>query len=374
MADPIYVTKPYLPPLAELIPLLEGIWERRILSNSGPLHRELEARLCAFLGVDHISLMNNGMIALSAAMEAAGVRGDVITTPYSFVATSHAVRLEQLNPVFVDIRAEDLNIDPAAVEAAITPRTRAIMAVHVYGNPCDVEALQRIADRHGLALIYDAAHAFGVTYRGRGLLSYGDFATLSFHATKAFNTFEGGAVIAASAAGKGRIDSYRNFGIADEVNIPAVGTNGKMSEFNAAVGLLQLDHFNHIRTQRRRVDQIYREGLAGIEGVEPLAIPPGTEPNFSYFPILVRPSYPLDRDGLYEALRSADIHSRRYFYPLLSSLPMYRDLPSAAPGALPVATRAAEQILCLPIYPDLPEAEQQRVIHAIRAAPASRQG
>jgi dTDP-4-amino-4,6-dideoxygalactose transaminase len=271
----------------------------------------------------------------------------------------------RLEPVFVDIRPSDLNIDPAKIEAAITPRTRAIVAVHVYGNPCDVEAIAEIAARHRLKVIYDAAHAFGVRYRGKGLLGHGDYSTLSFHATKAFNTFEGGAVVAASAGHKARIDSLRNFGIADEVNIPTVGTNAKMSEFNAALGLLQLDHFEHVRAERARVDRRYRELLADVDGIDCLAIPEDVEPNHSYFPVLVRPSFRVDRDALYEELKREGIYSRRYFYPLLSSLPLYAEAASAAPANLPVATEAAAQILCLPIYPDLSDEEQARILAVV---------
>lgn len=367
LSKPIFVTRPYLPPLNEFIPLLEQIWDSRILTNSGPFHIALEARLRDYLAVENISLMTNGMLALSAAIEAAGIQGEVITTPYSFVATTHAVKMEQLTPVFVDVRPSDLNIDPTLIEAAITPRTSAIVAVHCYGNPCAVEEIDEIASRHGLRVIYDAAHAFGVRYRGRGLLSYGDFATLSFHATKAFNTFEGGAVISRHSTDRVAVDCARNFGIADETNIPGLGTNAKMSEFNAALGVLQLDHFADVRRARQRVDSRYRELLSGIEGIDCLAIPPDTEPNFSYFPVLVRPEYPLGRDGLYEALKSAGILSRRYFFPLLSNLPMYREFASAAPERLPVATLAAEQVLCLPIYPDLAEDDQRRIVDVIAA-------
>jgi dTDP-4-amino-4,6-dideoxygalactose transaminase len=286
----------------------------------------------------------------------------VITTPYSFVATTHAVRMGSLEPVFVDIRRSDLNIDPGLIEAAITPRTSAIVAVHCYGNPCDVDSIEAIAARHGLMVIYDAAHAFGVRRHGRSVLSYGDFATLSFHATKAFNTFEGGAVIAGSAA----VDSFRNFGIADEVNIPFIGTNAKMSEFNAALGVLQLRHFEQVRQGRKRVDALYREALAGRAGIECLPIPDGVEPNHSYFPIFVTPDFPVSRDGLYERLKADGIYARRYFYPLLSTLPLYGGLPSAAPDNLPVATTAAEQILCLPIFPDLSDSDLERVLRVIR--------
>ncbi len=368
MSDPIYVTRPYLPPLAELMPMLEQIWATRVLTNNGPFHVQLEKRLGEIFGSPHISLMANGMIALAAAIDSADLDGEVITTPYSFVATTHAVKIGRLTPVFVDIRREDFNIDPARIEAAITPRTCAIVAVHVYGNPCAVEEIDAIAKRHQLKVIYDAAHAFGVRYRGRGLASFGDFAALSFHATKAFNTFEGGAVVAADAAGKAAVDSRRNFGIADEVTIPAIGTNGKMSEFNAALGLLQLDHFEHVRLERQRVDRLYRELLEQVDGIDCVAIPEGVEPNYSYFPILVRPDFRTSRDGLYEELKRIGIYSRRYFYPLLSSLPMYRDLPSAASDNLPVACEVAEQILCLPIYPELTEPEQRRVVAAIEGS------
>ncbi len=367
-ADPLYVTRPFLPPLEEFLPLLAEIWDSRVLTNNGPFHQRFERELCELFGVDNLSLVTNGMLALSAVIEAAGVRGEVITTPYSFVATTHAVRMGNLEPVFVDIRRSDLNIDPDLIEAAITPRTSAIVAVHCYGNPCDVEAIEAIAARHGLTIIYDAAHAFGVRRLGRSVLSYGDFATLSFHATKAFNTFEGGAVIAGSAAGKQAVDRFRNFGIADEVSIPFIGTNAKMSEFNAALGVLQLRHFEAVRAARKRVDGLYRDALADVAGIDCLPIPDGVEPNFSYFPLFVTPDFPIGRDALYERLKAAGIYARRYFYPLLSSLPMYGELPSAAPGNLPVATIAAGQILCLPIFPDLSDSDLDRVLSVIRRA------
>ncbi|MGE5721462.1 MAG: DegT/DnrJ/EryC1/StrS family aminotransferase [Sphingomonadales bacterium] len=365
MAKPIYVTRPHLPPFAEFLPMLERIWDSRILTNNGPFHSQFEERLAALLEAENVVLVANGMLALALAIEAAGISGEVVTTPYSFVATSHAVKMGRLTPVFADIRPGDLNIDPAAIERAVTPRTSAIVAVHCYGNPCDVEAIQAIADRHGLTVIYDAAHAFGVRYRGRSLLANGDFSTLSFHATKAFNTFEGGAVVTPSADGRLALHRLRNFGIADEVTVPSVGTNAKMSEFNAALGLLQLDHFEESRRARARVDALYRELLAPVRGIDVLAIPAGVEPNFSYFPVLVRPDFPVSRDALYERLKAEEIYSRRYFYPLLSSLPMYRDLPSASAANLPVASALADQILCLPIYPDLSEEDQRRIAAAI---------
>lgn len=242
----IYVTRPYLPDLDELIPLLEQIWTNRILTNQGPFHQRFEASLSNFLEAEHVSLMCNGTVALNAAIAAAEIEGEVITTPYSFVATTHVIAMAGLKPVFVDVRPNDLTIDASRIEAAITSRTSAILAVHVYGNPCDVDAIETIAKRHGLKVIYDAAHAFGVRYRGESLLTRGDFATLSFHATKAFNTFEGGAVVSATAAGQRLVNNYRNFGFVDEVTIPAIGGNTKMSEFSAALGLLQLNHFEDV--------------------------------------------------------------------------------------------------------------------------------
>ena len=361
----MFVTRPYLPPLDELLPLLEGIWERRWLTNHGPLHQRFEAELRNFLSTPFISPTANGMLALEIAIEAAELSGEIITTPYSFVATTHAIRRSQLTPVFVDIRRDDVNMDPDRVEERITEKTSAIVAVHCYGNPCDLERLQDLADRHSLKLLYDAAHAFGVRHKGRSVLASGDFSTLSFHATKAFNTFEGGAVISKSASAKSVIDQLCNFGITDEVTIQAVGANAKMNEFSAALGLIQLTHFAHAQEGRRKVDKRYREALHNVPGIELIDIPPETEPNYSYFPVFVTEEFRLSRDGLYEELKSHGIMSRRYFYPLLSTLPMYRSFESAAPANLPVATRAAEQILCLPIYHDLSEADQDRVIEIL---------
>jgi len=366
----IYVTRPFLPDLHELIPLLEQIWTNRVLTNQGPFHQQFEEELSKFLDAERVSLVCNGMLALSAAIAAAELKAgsEVITTPYSFVATTHSIAMANLTPVFVDVRKRDLTIDPSRIEAAITPRTSAILGVHVYGNPCEVEAIQTIADRHDLKVIYDAAHAFGVRYRGKSLLGYGDFSTLSFHATKAFNTFEGGAVFSATDAGRQLVRNYRNFGFADELNIPAIGGNAKMSEFNAALGLLQLGHFEEVRRRRAEVDRRYRDLLAGIGGIDVLPIPEDVEPNHSYFPILVRPEFRVSRDELYEQLKNAGFYARRYFHPLLSSLPMYRDLPSAGEDRLPIATEASEQILCLPFYHDLAEDDQNRLVDVIRSS------
>jgi dTDP-4-amino-4,6-dideoxygalactose transaminase len=351
--------------------MLKEIWDSRVLTNNGPFHQRFEAELQSFLGVSQVSVVTNGMLALALALEAADLEGEVITTPYSFVATTHAVKMGRLKPVFVDIRPSDLNIDADQIEAAITPRTSAIVAVHVYGNPCAVEMIEDIAQRHGLKVIYDAAHAFGSRFRSRSVLSWGDFATLSFHATKAFNTFEGGAVVMQAGQNRRAVDDLRNFGIASEVDIPALGTNAKMSEFNAALGLLQLEHFGTVVEKRAAVDQRYRSWLADLPGIDPLSIPEEVEPNFSYFPVLVTDAFPIGRDELYQRLLESGIYSRRYFYPLLSSLPMYRDEPSAAAGRLPVARKAADQILCLPIYPDLTQADQARIVEAIRLAARS---
>ncbi len=364
--NPIYVTRPHLPPLSEFIPYLQKIWDSRVLTNSGPFHSELERSLCDTLGVEHISLFSNATIALVTALQALRINGEVITTPYSFVATSHALLWNGLTPVFVDIDQETLNIDPEKIEAAITPRTTAIMPVHCYGRPCDVEKIQRIADNYNLKVIYDAAHAFGVKHQKRSVLKHGDLSILSFHATKVFNTFEGGAIVCPDAKTKQHIDHLKNFGFVDETTVVAAGINGKMSEFNAALGLLQLKHLDKALARRKTIDRQYREGLKGTPGIHCLN---GNSPgltNSSYFPILVKPEFPISRDGLYRRLRDQNIFSRRYFFPLISDLPMYRTLPSASRCGLPVAVRASEQVLCLPIYPELSDSEQDHVIAIIR--------
>lgn len=350
---PIFVTQPYLPPLEEFIPYLEGIWERKILTNSGPLHEQLEAGLCDFLGVKHISLFTNGTIALVTALQALRVTGEVITTPYSFVATSHSLVWNGIKPVFVDIDPKTLNLDPGKIEAAITPQTTAIMPVHCYGHPCDVESIQRIADNYNLKVIYDAAHAFGVADKGGSILRHGDLSVLSFHATKVFNTFEGGAIICPDEKTKVRIDQLKNFGHVGEVTVVAPGINGKMSEVNAAFGLLQLKYVDGAIARRQRIDDAYRQNLANVKGVRLLEGSGEAVANFAYFPILIENEYPISRDQLYQNLKDAGINPRRYFYPLISDFPMYRGLPSASPSNLAVAGAAAKKVLCLPIYPDL---------------------
>ncbi|MDN6869211.1 dTDP-4-amino-4,6-dideoxy-D-glucose aminotransferase VioA [Aeromonas caviae] len=361
----IPVTQPFLPELSEFLPYLEKIWENRWLTNNGPFHQELEAKLMEYLGVEHVSLFNNATIALITALQAMRIHGEVITTPYSFVATSHSIMWNGLEPVFVDIDPKTFNIDPAKIEAAITPRTTAIMPVHCYSNPCDVEAIQKIADNYGLKVIYDAAHAFGVNYKGESILKWGDLSILSFHATKVFNTFEGGAIISPDAKTKQRIDHLKNFGIADELTVTAPGINGKMSEINAAFGLLQLKHIDKAMHQRQVIDARYRAKLVDIKGITLYQHDSDANSNFSYFPVLVEADYPLSRNALYEKLKANNILSRRYFYPLISNMPMYRGFSSAERSILPNSNEIADKVLCLPIYSDLDHFDQDAVISII---------
>lgn len=365
MSEPIFVTRPFLPPLADYVALLEQIWENRILTNGGPFHQSLERRLAAYLGAAEVSLTTNGALALEIAIDACDLSGDVITTPYSFVATTHSVKRGQLKPIFVDISPDDFNIDPAAIERAITPTTSAIVAVHCYGNPCAVANIETIANKYNLRVIYDAAHAFGVRLNDRSLFEWGDLSTISFHATKSYNTFEGGAIVSRTDFFKKKVETLKNFGIASEVDIPLVGTNAKMSELNAAMGHLQLDHYETIRLMRRAVDERYRKSLANVEGIHIPDIPRGVASNYSYFPILVKPEFAVSRDALYDRLKSNGIMSRKYFYPLLSNLPMYAEIDSAAQDNLPVANRVVKQVLCLPIYPGLSDHDIDRVVDLI---------
>ncbi len=364
-APMVYVTQPSLPPLEEFIPYLEQIWTSRKLANNGPFHQQLEQALCEYLGVPYISLFTNGTIALVTALQAHRITGEVITTPYSFVATAHSLLWNGIKPVFVDIHPDTLNLDPAKIEAAITPQTTAIMPVHCYGHPCDVDRIEAIADNYGLKVIYDAAHAFGVQWRGQSVLAHGDLSVLSFHATKVFNTFEGGAIISPDAKTKRRIDHLKNFGFVDEVTVVAPGINGKMSEFNAALGMVQLRHIDAALQKRKAIDARYREGLANVPGVRCLGDAGETRANYAYFPILIEPAYPLARDHLYQMLKERGIYARRYFHPLISEFPMYKALPSASAENLPVARLAAAQVLCLPIYPDLEMDVVDRVIGLI---------
>ena len=361
----IFVTKPVLPPLEEFMPYLQQIWNNKVLTNGGPFHQQLEKELCEYLGVEHICLFANGTLALVTALQALRITGEVITTPYSFVATSHALLWNGIKPVFADIDPNTLNLDPMRIEAAITPQTTAIMPVHCYGHPCDVEAIQQIADTYNLKVVYDAAHAFGVQCHCGSVLNYGDLSVLSFHATKVFNTFEGGAIVCPDAKTKVRIDHLKNFGHVGEVTVVAPGINGKMSEFNAALGVLQLKYIDQALARRKEIDTAYRKQLRDVKGIHCLQDAGEKIANYAYFPILVKPDYPLRRDDLYQNLKDRGIHPRRYFYPLISDFPMYRGLSSAHRENLPVATTSALQILCLPIYPDLEMSVVEEITHFI---------
>ncbi|MDD3945314.1 MAG: DegT/DnrJ/EryC1/StrS family aminotransferase [Bacteroidales bacterium] len=354
MEKPIYVTQPSLPELEEFIPYLKQIWDNKILTNNGPMHQQLENELASFLDVPYISLFANGTLALVTALQALNITGEVITTPYSFVATTHSLWWNNIKPVFVDIEPEFGNLDPDKIEAAITPKTTAIMPVHVYGNPGKVNRLKEIADSYGLKLIYDAAHCFGVKHQGIGICNYGDLSILSFHATKVFNTFEGGAIISHDSATKQRIDYLKNFGFAGETTIMAPGINSKMNEVQAAMGLLQLKTIDESIEKRKFVANRYRALLKNVKGISILPEPPKTISNYAYFPIFVNEKeYGMSRDELYEKLKQNNIFGRRYFYPLISEFSMYKGLDSAKPENLPVAQKMAKQVICLPIYQDL---------------------
>lgn len=351
---PIYVTEPDLPPLDDFIPSLEKIWESKRLTNRGPFHNKFEKELGEYLGIDNIALFANGTLALVTALQSLRITGDVITTPYSFVATAHSLLWNGIKPVFVDIDKNTMNIDPLKIEAAITPQTTAIMPVHCYGNPCDTEAIQDIADNYNLRVIYDAAHAFGVEDQGGSILRHGDLSVLSFHATKVFTTFEGGAIVCPDAKTKKRIDHLKNFGFVNETTVVAPGINGKMNEFGAALGILQLKSVGKAFAKRRAIDSGYRELLDGVKGITCLKNSGQKVSNYAYFPIMVDSAYGLSRDGLYEKLKANNIYPRRYFYPLITDFPMYRGLASAHADNLPTSKELAEMILCLPIFPDLP--------------------
>ena len=352
--NPIYVTQPFLPALEEFVPYLQKIWENKILTNNGPFHQELEQKLCDYLGVKYISLFSNGTLALITAIQALKISGEVITTPFSFVATTHALWWNNIKPVFVDIEPETFNVDPDKIEAAITTKTTAILPVHVYGNPCNVEKIQEIANRHNLKLVYDAAHTFGVKKDNISLVNFGDLSILSFHATKVFNTFEGGAIICHDEQTKKHIDNLKNFGITNETTVVAPGINAKMNEFQAALGLLQLKYIGEAIVRRKLITEIYREAFNELPGITILKEIPDVEHNYGYFPILINETnFGSNRDEVYEKLRKHNIFSRRYFYPLISQFPTYRGLESAQTGKMHVAERISLEVLCLPIYPDL---------------------
>ncbi|GAB1370437.1 DegT/DnrJ/EryC1/StrS family aminotransferase [Candidatus Kapaibacterium sp.] len=350
----IFVTQPYLPPLDEFYPFLEKIWGNKWLTNNGEYHKEFEKALCEYLGVNHISLFANGTLAIITALQAMRITGEVITTPFSFVATTHSLWWNGIKPVFVDIDPVSYNIDPNKIEAAITPKTTAILPVHVYGKPCNTEKIQEIADIYGLKVIYDACHAFGVEKNGQSILNFGNMSILSFHATKVFTTFEGGAIVCNDESTKKRIDFLKNFGFADETTVVAPGINAKMNEFQAAFGLLQLNHIDKAIRMRQDVAEIYNEKLKNCVGVTLPAEVPGLRHTYPYYPILVnKEKFGLSRNQLFEKLKESNVFTRRYFYPLISQFPAYRGLESSKPDNLPVATSIAEEVLCLPMYPNL---------------------
>lgn len=412
----ILVTQPSLPPLEEFVDSLRDIWDRKWLTNNGVYHQRFEAALAAYLGVKHVSLFCNGMIALQVGLQALEITGEVITTPFSFPATTHAIHWNHCTPVFCDIDPDTCNLDPAKIEALITPKTTCILPVHVYGNPCDVRGIQAVADKHGLKVFYDAAHAFGVEIgdrraacpvlcgevggrksehqarstkhpptqgygetgetghgprtkdQGSSILNFGNLSMLSFHATKVFNTIEGGALITNDPEMKKRIDFLKNFGFANETTVIEPGTNGKMNEIQAAYGLLQLKYIDGEMAKRKKIAETYRGELSGICGLRMFDDLPNVTHNYSYFPIFIdAEQFGRSRDELYATLKSQEIFGRRYFYPLISSFPMYAQLPCARPDNLPVANDVAERVLCLPIFGDLNTQTTKQIARLVAA-------
>ena len=363
----ITVTSPLLPNLEELNKLMQDIWSRKWITNMGHYHELLEAELAKYLGVEYISLFTNGTLPLITALQVLGLtKGEVITTPYSFVATTHSIWWNQLTPVFVDIEEDTCGMDPSKIEAAITPNTVAIMPVHCYGKPCKTKEIDAIAKKHGLKVIYDAAHAFGVKVNDESILNAGDISTLSFHATKVYNTIEGGALVCHSAEMKHQIDNLKNFGFRGEVTVEAPGINGKMDEVRAAYGLLNLKQVDDAIEARHKVANAYREALKDVVGIRFFEDMVGVRHNYSYFPIFVdAEQYGMTRDALYEKLKSQGILGRRYFYPLISTFEPYREYPTAAEANLPVATKVADQVLCLPMHHALSDDDIKRILECI---------
>ncbi len=395
----ITVTSPLLPPLDEFIPYLQEIWNSKWITNNGQFHQQLEQALCEYLGVEYISVFTNGTLPLITALQALNVKGEVITTPYSFVATTHSIWWNGLQPVFVDVDPKTGNIDPDKIEAAITPRTTAIMPVHVYGNPCDVERIDVLAKKYNLKVIYDAAHAFGVrvplrhsellsrhtelslrhpellsrhserseeSHPDTSILNFGDVSTLSFHATKTYTTIEGGALVCHSAEMKQKIDYLKNFGFEDEITVVAPGINSKMDEVRAAFGLVNLKHVDDAIEHRRKVVEAYREGLRSVKGITFFENMPGVRHNYSYFPIFVdEKEYGISRDALYTKLKENGILSRRYFYPLISEFSPYRSYASATKENLPVANKMADSVICLPLHAGLSDEDVRNVMKVI---------
>jgi len=359
----IPVTQPCFPPLEEFTPYLQQIWDNKWLTNNGPLHKQLEKELSDYLGVKYISLFSNGTLALMSALQALKIQGEVITTPFSFVATTHSLWWNNNTPVFVDIDPEYLNLDPNKIEKAITEKTTAIMPVHVYGNPCKIDEIQQIAEKHNLKVIYDAAHAFGVKKDDVSVLNYGDLSVLSFHATKVYSTIEGGAIISHTAEMKHHIDNLRNFGFRGETIVEEPGINAKLNEIQAAYGLLQLKYVDGFIAKRKQITELYRELLKDVQGVCFLNDMVGVSHCYSYFPIFIdEEKCGMSRDKVYEKLKEHNIFGRRYFYPLISEFEPYKNLYSAKQENLPVATKIAKQVLCLPIYVEL---EEDQIIYIV---------
>lgn len=367
VSQDIYVTQPSLPPLEDYVELLRDIWDRKWLTNNGSYNKQFEAALAEYLGVKYVSLFCNGTIALQVGLQALQITGEVITTPFSFPATTHALWWNHCAPVFGDIDRSTCNLDPAKIESLITKRTTAILPVHVYGNPCDVIGIQRVADDHGLKVFYDAAHAFGVRMNGQSILQFGDLSMISFHATKILNTAEGGALVTNDARMKERIDYLKNFGFTDETSVVAPGTNGKMNELQAALGLLQLQHVDDYIAKHKVISGLYRSELTGVEGLHLMDEFSEVESNDSYFPVFVEESgFGKCRDRLFLKLKEHRIYSRRYFYPLISSLPLYAALESASSDRLPIACGRAKEVLCLPIYAGMSTEDVYRIVAALR--------
>lgn len=363
----ITVTSPLLPNLDEFHELLKDIWDKKWITNNGDFHQQLEKALAEYLKVPYISLFTNGTLPLLTALQALRITGEVITTPYSFVATTHSIWWNGCRPVFVDIEENTCGIDPNKIEAAITPKTTAIMPVHCYGKPVNMDAIQQIADKYGLKVVYDAAHAFGVEVNGESVLARGDMSTLSFHATKVYNTLEGGALVVKDEATKKRIDYLKNFGFAGETEVVAPGINSKVDEVRSAYGLLNLKQVDAAIAARQQVAVRYREALRNIPGIRFFDDMPGVRHNYSYFPIFIdAKEYGLTRDELYFKMKEQGVWGRRYFYPLISTFSTYRGLPSATPENLPVATKMANEVICLPMHHALTDEDIERILSIIR--------
>jgi dTDP-4-amino-4,6-dideoxygalactose transaminase len=364
--EKIYVTQPTLPELDSFIPYLKEIWESKWLTNNGKFHQELEERLCEYLGVKYLSLFSNGTLALITALQTLRITGEVITTPYSFVATTHAIHWNGIKPVFCDIEPMYMTLDADKIESAITPKTTAILPVHIYGNPCNVEKISKIADTYGLKVIYDACHAFGVNIDNNSVLNFGDLSVLSFHATKVFTTFEGGAIVCHDEKTKKRIDFLKNFGFADEVTVVAPGINAKMNEIQAAFGLLQLKSIDDMINKRRDNYELYSELFKNTKGIHLIESRKDVRKNYAYFPIFIsEKDFGKSRDFIYDELRKENIFARKYFYPLISQFPTYKNLPSSLPENLKVAENICKEVLCLPLYPELKPETINKIVKII---------